>query len=369
MSPLARKGGIQGMQITIINKPINLMVVLSLSFIVCLAANIIQGLIGWTRNLGQKQDVLDSLQAGTFPKIYLFEEVCSRQFQNIQHSLLLGKFSEYGYTFSAIYHSFFGDIAILIIVFLFFGIVSWVYGPILFKKQLSIFLPVYSILLLSDQIRYYYTSIHDTGKRLYTWSSYCFHGELGWTADIVGYMAMYIPVALAIAGMLSLLKSLEKTQLDIKKVGFGVEAEIDVVEGSFKWLRVTAIVFFIVWTTTNDLNKESSILYALQAILIFVFIAYIYTRSLYFFHKLDDWHLHEKEKLRDKVAEKHGIPPEEVLDERLKAAGLQDNIYLRHVGRHRTIAFANLWAIILPALGFLDTWFPFIDDIVSTIKG
>ena len=180
---------------------------------------------------------------------------------------------------------------------------------------------------------------------------------------------MYIPVALAITGMLTLLNSLENADLDINKVGFGIEPEIDVVEGSFKWLRVTAIVFFIVWTTTNDLSKDSSILYALQAIFIFLFIAYIYTRSLYFFHNLDNWYLDEKEKLRHEIAKLNGTSPEEVLDDHLKAAGLQENIYLRHVGRHRTVGFANLWAIILPALGFLDTWFPFLDEMIGTIRG
>ncbi|WP_299866751.1 hypothetical protein [uncultured Roseobacter sp.] len=45
----------------------------------------------------------------------------------------------------------------------------------------------------------FFVSANGDPKGLYTWSSYCFHGDLGWLFDVLGYLFMYGMLALGVS--------------------------------------------------------------------------------------------------------------------------------------------------------------------------
>jgi len=340
-----------------IKNPIELKNLIIGSFIVCIVGNAIRLAMAANRDLIWNSEIIRNLKSSSIQIPHFFQEACRSQLQNLSNSFDGQTFQD-GYSLSGMIPSALGDIGILLLIFAFFGMVSFTYGNVLFKRRLRSFFIVYFVLLLSDQARYVYTSIINPEKKLFSYASFCFQGEVGWALDFIGYAGMYIPAALVITAVISMLQYLSSAELNIKKVGFGVKSELDSIEGTFTWVRLVFIAVFIVWTASNDPTTNSSPLYAIQAVCIFLLIAYMYLWCLKIFHNLDKWYNTEKEKFRSELATERGVEPDEILDEELKNAGLQENPYLKHVGKHRAQALANLGAILLPLGGFLNSWFP-----------
>jgi len=289
------------------------------------------------------------------PDVKFALQNCQNQLSNLVIGLQLPA-DQRSYSLAPIIWSYIGETFVLLTVFAFFGGVCVYFRDFLFRDGAPFLVPIFLLLLFSDQTRYYFTSIHDVDKKFFSWSSYCLRGELGWAFDFATYAAMYVPVALVISGLLAINRRVSKADFDLYKVGFGYQGDLDVIEGVFKWLRVVAISFFFIWPITNKLDENANILYAIQAMALFTLIAIVYIWALYIFRRIDIWYESKRNEIRLQLAEEKGVDPNQILEHDISEKGIQPNPYRKHIGQHRTLALANLGAILLPVFGFLGTW-------------
>jgi len=339
-----------------IKNPIELKNLIIGSFIVCIVGNAIRLAMAANRDLIWNSEIIRNLKSSSIQIPHFFQEACRSQLQNLSNSFDGQTFQD-GYSLSGMIPSALGDIGILLLIFAFFGMVSFTYGNVLFKRRLRSFFIVYFVLLLSDQARYVYTSIINPEKKLFSYASFCFQGEVGWALDFIGYAGMYIPAALVITAVISMLQYLSSAELNIKKVGFGVKSELDSIEGCFIWLKFMFISIPIIWRVSQNSAFPSTPFQDISALTIYGLSIYIYYNCIKIFDRLSIWHEFEKEKMRSKISADRGVEPDYILDEKLHSCGLQENAYLKHIGKYHTQALINLAPALFPMLIFLSSWY------------
>ena len=120
----------------------------------------------------------------------------------------------------------------------------------------------------------FFTSLDGSAKGLYTWSSYCFHGDVGWLFDALGYLLMYMMLALGVSIFTR----------SARAVYFEDAANLDVALNTigrvYTWLPYFSYLGFAGWVTFTGLNKAGAGLYQAQALLVTGFVLLIFAACL-----------------------------------------------------------------------------------------
>lgn len=171
--------------------------------------------------------------------------------------------------FSAANPVLFAEIAVLTLVGALVGIVVFNRsGERLSRFDVKVGVAVGVILLLSDQARYIYTSVLVDNKFLFTWSSYCFHGDLGWAFDVAGYFFMYAVVALGVAVFSQAIRHFRYDEIDVYLPKMGQPKSVDMVCRVYTWLPYFSYAGFAVWVACTQINSSASQYYGGQAVLV-----------------------------------------------------------------------------------------------------
>lgn len=205
-----------------------------------------------------------------------------------------------------------------------------------------------TVLFVGDQLRYYNTSVAAETKSLFTWSSYCLHGDLGWFFDAMGYLSMYAAVGLGVAVFSQALSHLKNGKIDITEPKMGQKAALDMVCRMYTWLPYFSYMGFAVWVACTQINENASQYYGAQAILVTAILVVVWgvcSFALYQVSKRYD------EKLAD------------ISQENSQAA--YDNPVREFLDPFGSKAFNTLIKILLPLLTLLAIWYKVLATFVG----
>ena len=224
------------------------------------------------------------------------------------------------------------------------------------------------VLLLVDQIRYLNTSVFKVEKNFYTWSSYCFHGDLAWLFDVLAYAPLYFGLGAAITIFWKASNRVKSTNADIHLVDLGLGAEHKAISGTMAWTSAISIFFFVVWLVGTRISPSSSVFYAAQATLIYGLILLLVLYSGFRALRLNQWYDTEVLKVRKSLAKKEGVDVAKIGLRDLEDEGIKPNPFAPYIGPHGT-SFGKLVAsVVIPIFGYLGQTSDAIQRVADVFK-
>lgn len=239
-------------------------------------------------------------------------------------------------------------------------------NPDCFSSKHAVFVGL--ILLVVDQVRYLNTSVFPVEKNFFTWSSYCFHGDLAWLFDVLAYVPLYFGLGAAITIFWKASNRVVATNADIRRVDLGLGAEYKAISGTMAWTSAISIFFFVVWLVGTRISPSSSVFYAAQATLIYGLILVLVFYSGFRAFRLNKWYSEEVLKARQDLASRQSKDIEMIGQRELEDAGIKPNPFGTYIGPHGT-AFGKLVAsVVIPIFGYLGQTSDTIQRISDTFK-
>lgn len=225
-----------------------------------------------------------------------------------------------------------------------------------------------AILLMIDQIRYINTSVTIIKKNFYTWSSYCFHGDLGWLFDVLAYVPVYFSLGAIITIFVRVVMRVSPDNANIKFNNIGMKLEHKFISGTMTWVSLISITFFVFWLTGTNIGITASIFYAAQAVVIFLLILCLLMYSGYRSYTINSWYQNQFEITREKIAVTRKIDVQEVLDSDVLESGIAENPFDEFMGVEGK-NFGKLFAAIAgPIVGYLASTVPGIQKVLAAYK-
>ena len=193
----------------------------------------------------------------------IFKDRCMKQYEFYAQS------DPNDFIFAEIFITTFTELFFMLLIGIlsYLAIASRSNAPIKMTYVIYGFLIAWSLFLV-DQSRYYFTSIGDDEKRLFTSSSYCFQGDMALFISTVGYFLMHTALALGIARFISLsMDALRKNPVEsIMKID--KSESLYAVCRIYTWLPYFSYIGFAVWIAGTGITGYASKLYLYEAIMI-----------------------------------------------------------------------------------------------------
>jgi hypothetical protein len=235
-------------------------------FVLALTANAVQFIAAWFFSNPRNSDAMVQFFSGasdkTFEALY-FADKCLSQVTNFKVTP--------GAVFGGLNPVFFAEMAVLFLTFALVALVAYCPSRTAVRESDRIlgFL-VFSILLIADQARYFATSVDPSAfsflgpsftlgpKMFFTWSSYCFHGDIGWLFDVLGYIFMYAAVGLGVAIMSAIVSQFRKdvSENDISKIGENYR--FSTICRIYVWLPYFSYFGFAIWLSCTKIDGAAS---------------------------------------------------------------------------------------------------------------
>ena len=253
--------------------------VLWILFVLAIASNVLQLLSVDFSALANTNSMISEFRVRAVSNFegFLWSSEC------VYQNMLLKEFfvdGEGDVVFSGINPVFFAEILVLILVTSLVAIV--VYSnpnckPDWVDRCMGIFFG--GVLFTYDFFRYIDSSVtffskNVTPKGLYTWSSYCFQGDVGWLFDAFGYLFMYLLVSLGISIFSKSVRVLLSEDLS------GMDVALNTIGRVYTWLPYFSYLGFAGWVTFTGVNRAGAGLYQQQALLITGFILIVFAACL-----------------------------------------------------------------------------------------
>lgn len=246
---------------------------------------------------------------------HIFKENCIAQRDGYQNYILSNP--EVPPIMTGLFPALVGEMSVVIISFAIVLMITWSFDfRKLSRHDIAIGGLVGMGLFFADQVRFYSSSIEriwggswmDQPKTFYTWSSYCFSGDYGVLFSIVGYVAMYIALALGISVISSVLRR--------QRYGSGSDLYVDEKDQDFltigrvySWLPYYSYFGFACWVVGVQIDWRSGSDFVVQIFLITSVLVLVFSACLIYLiraHRYYDGNHDSRSKLLNAYLDPHG---------------------------------------------------------------
>ncbi|MDD9910407.1 MAG: hypothetical protein OXR62_12035 [Ahrensia sp.] len=328
-------------------------------------ANVILAL---TRGHFLAEDLLETFRNVDYYDGHYFSEYCEFQFEYFLKIFGESGLGQSNLYLSGMFPALFGELFIQtasIFIFSFLIIKYKNVSEVLKIGEISI---LALVLTAIDQFRYAQESIYKINKNTFTYSSYCFQGDISSIIDIFSYFCIFFLTSIFILTFVDVISRLFHAELHSREMGFGYFDEFSFVEITFVWTRTVALAAPAVWIWANSSDGSVSIAVALEASAYLVILVAALASAQSLFVKVKVWH-DRQDGFLTKRLDSLSIGGNSIAGVRFRQANLVENRYEVYVGTNYEKIPLNLISIAAPILAIVDTWFPDLKDILGGVSG